>query len=167
MVLVRQLAGNLRLDDKDVSARILIVDHHLAFRYYLSLYLTLLDQGYEVIGEANTAAEALRHIEALAPDVVFTAIHLPDLSGLAFTRRVRQVWPLVAVIVISNHAAADYRQAALEAGAVDYVDKLEVVETLPAALLAIVTPTGPSESSLGRANDSVNRSHRPRGYHQR
>ena len=150
-----------------MAARILIVDHHLAFRYYLSLYLTLLDQGYEVIGEANTADEALRHIEALAPTVVFTAIHLPDLSGLAFTRRVRQAWPLIAVIVISNHAAEDYRHAALEAGAVDYVDKLEVVATLPPALLAVVAPSGPSTSSRGPANDAANWSHRPRGYHQR
>ena len=150
-----------------MSARLLIVEHHLAFRYYLSLYLTLLDLGYEVIGEANTAEGALRHIEALAPDVVFTAIHLPDLSGLAFTRRVRQVWPLIAVIVISNHAALDYRQAALEAGAVDYVDKLEVVKALPAALLAVAKSTRPDPPSLNRADDSVTQPGDPRAYHRR
>ena len=140
-----------------VSVRVLIVDHHVVFRYYLSLYLALLDPGCEVIAEANTAGEALLHIQALAPDVVVTAIHLPDVNGLGLTRRIRQAWPFLAVIVISNHPAADYRQAALDAGAVDYVDKLEVARMLPAALTAAGKPAGPAARPPDGSNNLTGR----------
>ncbi|HEX5506421.1 MAG TPA: response regulator transcription factor [Thermomicrobiales bacterium] len=119
---------------------VLIVDHHAAFRYYLGLYLGLLDRGYAVVGEADSAAAALALIAAAPPDLVFTDIELPDHNGLRLTREVRRAWPGVAVIVLSNNAAAEYRQAALDAGASDYVDKLEVVQALPAVLHALGAP---------------------------
>ena len=51
-----------------MSTRVLAVDKHVAFRHDLALYLTLLDQGYEVIGEAGTAADALARVGISWPD---------------------------------------------------------------------------------------------------
>lgn len=133
-----------------MGTRVLIVDRHAAFRYYLRLYLGLLDRGYAVVGEAETAGAALAAIAASAPDLVFADIELPDRKGLSFIREVRRAWPQAAVVVVSNNAAAEYRQAALDAGASDYVDKLEVVQALPPVLRALGAPAaGPASPAVG------------------
>ncbi len=121
-----------------MNTRIFIVDHHPAFRHDLALYLGLLDGGYEVIGEAGTADEAIARIAALAPGIVLTDMDLPDGRGLLLIRRICQAWPGGAIIVVSNNPAIDYREAALEAGASDYVDKLDLIKELPATLAAAV-----------------------------
>src|SRR5437763_11996760 len=131
-----------------MSTRVLAVDKHVAFRHDLALYLTLLDQGYEVIGEAGTAADALARVAKLLPDIVLIDIDLPDSGGLLATRQIRAHWPRTKVIVIGNDPAEDYRQAALQAGAIEYVDKLDLVKSLP-AILAAATQLVPRQSAVG------------------
>ncbi len=129
-----------------MNTRIVIVDKHPSFRHDLALYLTLLGGRYEVVGEAGTAEDGLARITALAPDMVLTDIDLPDRHGLPIIRRICQSWPGIAIIVISNNPALDYRDAALEAGAFAYIDKLELIKELPDALAAaarrVGTPAG-------------------------
>lgn len=120
-----------------MRTRFLIIDTHPGFRHDLSLYLGLLDAGYEVVGEADTAAGALARIPAQAPDIILTDLDFPDAPGLAVIRRIGAAWPWIPVLVFSNNAAADYRGPALAAGAASYVDKLDLVRELPAALRAV------------------------------
>ncbi len=120
-----------------MHTRFLIIDKHPGFRHDLSLYLGLLDAGYEVVGEADTAAGALARIAALAPDIILTDLDLPDAPGLSVIRRIGATWPWIPMLVFSNNAAEDYRGPALAAGAAGYVDKLDLVRDLPAALRAV------------------------------
>lgn len=120
-----------------MRTRFLIIDKHPGFRHDLALYLGLLDVGYEVVGEADTAAGALARIGALAPDIVLTDLDLPDAPGLSVIRRIGATWPWLPVLVFSNNAAADYRGPALAAGAAGYVDKLDLARELPDVLRAV------------------------------
>lgn len=119
-----------------MRTRFLIVDAHPGFRHDLALYLALLDADYAVVGEAETGKDALAGIAALAPDIVLTDLDLPDARGFLVLGRIGALWPRLPVLVISNNAAADYRQPALAAGAAAYVEKLDLVRDLPAALRA-------------------------------
>jgi DNA-binding NarL/FixJ family response regulator len=132
-----------------VSTRILIVDHHASFRRDLAQYLSLLDAGYEVVGEAATDEFAVEEVGRLRPDIVLLDIDLPDRSGLITTRRIRQRWPAIAVIAIAGHADTAYRQAAFEAGAADCVDKYSVVDQLPPALAALAPRAPRNDGALG------------------
>jgi CheY-like chemotaxis protein len=134
--------------DTLVSGRVLIVDGHAAFRQHLSLYLTLLDGGYTVVGECGTGREALERLGTLAPDIALIEVGLPDGNGLFIARYIRRASPATAVIVLGDNVAADYRPAALDAGAVECVDKLQVIERLPPALAAI---GGPARVGAGHA----------------
>ena len=96
----------------------------------------MLDGNYEVIDEVGTAESALSRIEVLVPNIVLMDIELPGDDGLAAMRRICETWPAVKVIVISNNPATDYRELALDAGAVDYIDKLELFNALPPRLAA-------------------------------
>ena len=119
-----------------MGIRVLIIDRHAAFRQDLARFLRLLSGHYTIVGAFGTAAEALACITALQPDVVLTDVELPDRSGLVVAQETHRLWPEAKVIVMGDKIAAEYGQAALAAGAASYVDKLDLVRTLPPALHA-------------------------------
>lgn len=74
----------------------------------------------EVAGEARNGREAVRMLEALAPDLVFLDVQMPELDGFAVLRRLRpDRWP--AVVFVTAHDAFAVR--AFEAHALDYLVK--------------------------------------------
>ena len=119
------------------TQRILIVEQSALFRATLTRYLTILDAGYEVIGEAATDEAALLEVGRLQPAIVLLDLDLPDRSGLKTTRDIRQYWPGIAVVAVTNHLDCEYCDAARAAGAHDCLDKLALVEQLPAVLAAL------------------------------
>lgn len=117
--------------------RIIIVDRSALFRATLARYLVLLDAGYEVIGEAATDEAALLEVARLQPQIVLLDLDLPDRSGLRTTSDIRRRWSSIAVIAVTNHLDGEYCEAARAAGAHDCLDKLALVEQLPAVLAAV------------------------------
>ncbi len=130
-----------------MSIRILVVDDHVTFRDGVARLLTMLDGRYEIIAGVGSSEEAIALIAALKPDIVLTDIELPGENGIEATRRIRRTWPHIAVIVMSNHAVEVYRQAALNAGAVGFVDKMELARVLPGVLAV----AGEGATSLDQA----------------
>ncbi len=72
----------------------------------------------QVIGEAADGAEAVRMIDALAPDLVFLDVQMPELSGLEVLRRIRH-----DPEVVFTTAHDGYAVAAFELEALDYLLK--------------------------------------------
>ena len=80
---------------------------------------------------ADTAEDALAKLEARSFDVVLTDISMPGLSGMELLRRVLQLYPGTAVIMISGISDQEQAQGLITQGAFDYLLKpfrLEVVE---------------------------------------
>lgn len=80
---------------------------------------------------ADTAEDALAKLEARTFDVVLTDISMPGLSGMELLRRVLQLYPGTAVIMISGISDQEQAQSLITQGAFDYLLKpfrLEVVE---------------------------------------
>ena len=114
-----------------MTTSVLIADRHPAFRHDLALYLEFLDAAYDPVAAVGTAGEALARIAARVPDIVLVDLDLPDMGGLRLVRRITAAWPDLAVLVVGNYPAGEYRGAALAAGARAYVDKLDLVNELP------------------------------------
>ena len=117
------------------KTRILLVDDHDIVR--LGLTTLLNDQpDMVVIGEASTAAEAVKAAENLRPDVVLMDIRLPGEGGIAATGQVTLHVPTSKVVMLTSFADDELVVRAIRAGAVGYVLKQVGNEELLRAIRA-------------------------------
>jgi two-component system chemotaxis response regulator CheB len=77
----------------------------------------------EVVGTARDGREALQMVEALNPDVVTSDLMMPELDGIGFVREqmARRAVPIVMMSCVDEDS--DETLSALDAGAVDFVQK--------------------------------------------
>lgn len=77
----------------------------------------------DVVGEAGTADEAVALARTERPGVFVMDLGLPGSSGIDATRRVREVSPETAVLVLTVHDDVGYLRKAFDAGARGYLVK--------------------------------------------
>jgi two-component system chemotaxis response regulator CheB len=105
------------------SARVLLVDDSAFVRRATERMLAPLP-GVTVVGSARDGVEALAQVRALRPDLVIMDVDMPGMDGLAALEGIMRDCP-TPVLLLSSHtqAGADVTLRALEAGAVDFMDK--------------------------------------------
>ena len=131
--------------------KVLLVDDHDLIRKGLR-HAFERDRQFEVVGEAATAAEAVRQAGALQPDVVIMDLRLPDGSGLEATRALRKNNANMGIVVLTMYAGDDQLFGALEAGASAFVPKDAPAEdVIAAARHAAVSPRAFTASDLAGA----------------
>lgn len=126
----------------------MIVDDHAVLRSGLRLVIERED-GLGVAGEAGTAEDALRSFERLQPDIVLMDLEMPGIGGLAGVKRLQELHPDTAVLVLSMHGEADDVRRAFEAGARGYVLKTAADEELIRAIRAVSSGERYLHPSLG------------------
>src|SRR5687768_3165737 len=77
----------------------------------------------EVVGVARDGEEALAMVESLRPDVVTCDLSMPKLDGVGFVRKQMAVRPLPILLLTSSPQDGEQVLEALNAGAVDLVQK--------------------------------------------
>jgi CheY-like chemotaxis protein len=92
-------------------------------------------EGFEVVGIAETGLEAVERGRELKPDLVVMDIRMPGMDGLEATRRIKAGEHAPVVIMFTLEDSEGVRAAAKAAGADDFVAKApQVVEALRAAI---------------------------------
>lgn len=99
---------------------ILVVDDFDDTRLLLRTWLER--KGFEVI-EAENGNEAISQAETKRPNLIIMDLEMPELDGLAATRKIRAVKELekVPVLAVSAYGAEQFRDEALAAGCDEYV----------------------------------------------
>jgi two-component system response regulator DevR len=102
--------------------RIVLVDDHEVVRLGLR---SLLERQPDlvVVGEAETAQEAVSAVESLAPDVVVLDIRLPGRSGVEVCAEIKRRRPETKIVVLTSYAEDEVLLDAIAAGAEGYVLK--------------------------------------------
>lgn len=116
---------------------VLLADDHTIFREGLRMLLSL-ETDIEVVGEADTGAEAVRLTSELKPHVVVMDIGMPDLNGIEATRRILEDSPNVRVLGLSVHNDRHFVVGMLNAGAKGYLLKNCAGEELVHAIRNVV-----------------------------
>jgi two-component system response regulator HydG len=83
---------------------------------------------------ASSVEEALRRLETHSVDIIVTDLILPPSSGLDLLKQVHEMYPQVAVLVLTQYGTIDSAVAATRMGAVDYVTKPFHIDDLRARL---------------------------------
>ena len=99
----------------------LLDDHEIVRRGLVDLLES--HDGFTVVGEAGTAAEALRRIPTLAPQVALLDARLPDGSGIDVCREVQMSSPSTRCLILTSYDDDDALFAAVMAGASGYLLK--------------------------------------------
>jgi len=117
--------------------RILIVDDHAMIRKVLRRHLE--EQGsFVVVGEAANGAEGVALARQLQPDLVLMDVSMPEMDGIEATRRIREEFPGVRVLMLSVYNSSDHLLRARQAGAGGYVLKEMAAEEVVQAIRSLM-----------------------------
>ena len=102
--------------------KVLIADDQGLIRESLSIVLNM-EEGLNVVGQAEDGEKAIQLCEKLAPDVVLMDINMPQLDGVSATKSIKEKWPNIKVIILTSYQDVDYVVSALSNGAEGYLLK--------------------------------------------
>jgi DNA-binding NarL/FixJ family response regulator len=122
---------------------VLLVDDDDLMRAGLRAVLSS-DDTVEVVGEASTGRHAVERVRALNPQVVLMDVRMPDLDGIAATRKVLAISPEVKVVILTTFEQDEYIFGAISAGASGFLLK----RTRPEELIAAVHTVAGGDSLL-------------------
>jgi two-component system cell cycle response regulator DivK len=127
-------------DNGGAPPTVMVVEDFEDNRFMMRRLLEM--SGYRVL-EAVNGEEAVELAHRERPQLILMDLSLPQLDGLAATRRIRQYPDLkdVPIVAVSAHDTADFHADALAAGCNDYVTKPIDFDQLE-ALLSRLLPKG-------------------------
>lgn len=114
--------------------KLAIADDYPVFREGLLITLSA-DERFDVIIEADNGAELLRAMAKQLPDIVIMDYKMPVMDGTEATRRIKELYPEVKVLVISMYEDPKFVTHLLESGANGYLLKNEEPEIIRQAII--------------------------------
>ncbi len=99
-------------------SRILIIENSTIYRQLLKETLQSRFPSVEIL-EAVDGEEALQQIHAFSPDLIFMDIKLPGTNGLELTRKIKDQYPALPIVILTAYDLPEYREAASQSKA-DY-----------------------------------------------
>jgi len=115
--------------------RTLVVDDDFRVAGIHAAYVAKIE-GYEVAGQAHSAADALIAVDALSPELVLMDVYLPDGDGLEVVRKLLERGQHPDVIVITAARDVSTVRTAMQLGAVHYLVKPFGFEALAERLVS-------------------------------
>jgi two-component system response regulator AtoC len=103
-----------------METSILVIEDDHFFSSFLTE--TLREKGYSVFS-AMSGLEGLRMVQSVRPDLVLLDLVLPDISGLEVLEKVKEVYEIPQVIMLTGYGSIETAIHAIKLGASDYLTK--------------------------------------------
>ncbi len=116
-----------------VMIRVVLVDDHELVRTGFRMILAQ-QPGIEIVGEASDGEQGLALIRREQPDVALVDVHMPQLSGIELTDRVRKHKLATRIVILTVVNEAPFPRRLIEAGASGYLTKGCAAEELVRAV---------------------------------
>lgn len=104
-----------------MKLKVLIVDDAIFMRKMISDILV--ENGMEIVGEADTGAKAIEKYKELHPDLVTMDIIMPEMNGIDAVRKILEFDSQARIVMCSALGQQALVQEALAAGAKDFLIK--------------------------------------------
>ena len=117
--------------------KLMIVDDEANIRKGLREYISWDAWGIELAAEAENAEAALRIAAQVRPDILLTDIRMGKMDGLELTRRLKEMFPDLRVILLSGYSDIQYLQTALQMKASEYLLKPAGADKIIEAVLKV------------------------------
>jgi two-component system, chemotaxis family, protein-glutamate methylesterase/glutaminase len=153
----------------DKPTRVLVVDDSAYVRKVVQQMLSR-SEVLEVVGAARDGVEALELVDSLRPDVITLDLMMPNLDGVGFLKQQMARRPIPTVVVSIASDSGERALEALDAGAVDFIQKptalatvkifeladelIGKVKTAAGVLMAVVIPAS-SDGRVAAVSTSV------------
>jgi DNA-binding NarL/FixJ family response regulator len=122
---------------RPAAKRLLVVDDHPILRRGLTALIES-EPDLSVHAAVGTRAAALASMRESPPDLAIVDLSLGDEDGLDFIKEMKLRYPKVPSLVLSVHDEAIYAERALSAGALGYVSKQQLDDTVLAAIRGVL-----------------------------
>jgi DNA-binding NarL/FixJ family response regulator len=113
--------------------RLFIVDDQNFTRQALESILEH-EPDFQVVGKAADGMMAIECLDRVNPDIIIVDLEMPKMNGLTLTKKVRQLFPQIKVIILSSHDNEYHIDEAVKAGVRGYLLKStsakEIVDTI-------------------------------------
>jgi DNA-binding NarL/FixJ family response regulator len=118
------------------TSRILVVDDYEPWRLAVCSALQTHPE-LEIVGTASDGLEAVQKAKETEPDLIVLDLGLPKLNGIEAARRIREFFPKVKILFLTEHCSWEIAQEALRT-ANAYILKSNVVKELIPAIEAVL-----------------------------
>ncbi len=119
-----------------MGKRVLITDDTLFMR--VALKNILINNGYEIAGEAATGKQSVDLYLVTKPDLVTMDITMPEMDGIAALREIRKNDPAAMVIMCTARGQKNMVLEAVSAGAKDFIVKPFQADKVVAAIRKLI-----------------------------
>ena len=160
------MSDRTSLEGDGVSIRLMLADDHRMLRE--GLRRSMIDQGFDVVGEARDGDEAIRLAEELHPEVILMDVTMPEVDGVEATRQIRASMPDIKIVMLTMHADQEVLTSAIRAGASGYLVKDCSTEEIASAVrMAVSGETALPPQLAASMLDEVRRLDRPNADEER
>lgn len=108
---------------RQLPLKTLVTDDHRLFRQGLISLMNARPDLVTVVGEAEHGAEAIDMCERLHPDLVMMDILMPQMGGLQAARRIMDLYPDTAIIMLTASTSDEHLEDAIDLGVAGYLQK--------------------------------------------
>lgn len=108
--------------------KVIVIEDEYRIRIGLANLIQKLNKNYNIVGEAENGVDGLKLVRNLSPDLIFTDIKMPRMSGLEMIDQLHKIGCFPPFIVLTGFSDFHYAQKALRLGAIDYLLKPIMVE---------------------------------------
>lgn len=106
-----------------MSIKVLLVDDERLERVLIRNGFDWEQNGFEIIGEASSAEEAMEFVIHRQPEIVLTDISMPYVDGLELSEKIRQVLPNCHIVIVTGYREFEYAKRAVKIGVDDFLLK--------------------------------------------
>jgi len=116
---------------------LLLVDDQLLFLESLKIVIENLASDMKVLGIAGNGLEAVQKAEETEPDVILMDVRMPVMDGVAATKKIKEKYPSIHIIMLTTFEDDEYVKEALHNGAAGYMLKNIPPEMLISSIRAV------------------------------